>query len=103
MYLQERKKQIQMKLKNTNLREGYVRRILCGPGIFLGVFSVRNQNNMVKVFIINSTTKEVDLTIPPFELGFNLVEHRIPSYVRSFNGVETLEKQKQLGLRLAKV
>ena len=29
---------------------------------------VRNQNGMAKIFIINSTAKEVDLTIPPVEL-----------------------------------
>ena len=94
------KKRIQMKLKNTNLSEYYVRRIHCGPGIFLGQFLVRNQNNIARVFIINSTTKEVDLTIPPVELEECEV---IPPLVRSFKGVENLEKQKQLGLRLAKL
>ena len=59
------KKQIQLKLKNTNLSEGYIRKILCGQGIFLGESLVRNQNNVARVFIINSTAKEVDLTIPP--------------------------------------
>ena len=94
------KKQIQLKLKNTNLSEGYIRKILCGPGIFLGESLVRNQNNVARVFIINSTAKEVDLTIPPVELEECEV---VPSLVRSFKGVENLEKQKQLGLRSAKL
>ena len=94
------KKQIQLKLKNNNLSEGYIRKILCGPGIFLGESLVRNQNNVARVFIINSTAKEVDLTILPVELEeFEVV----PSLVRSFKGVENLEKQKQLGLRSAKL
>ena len=94
------KKQIQLKLKNANLNEGYIRRILCGSRIFHGESLVRNQNGMAKVFIINSTAKEVDLTIPPVELEECEV---IPSLVRSFKGIENLEKQKQLGLRLAKL
>ena len=61
---------------------------------------VCNQNNVARVFIINSTAKKVDLTIPPVELEECDV---VPTSVRSFKGVENLEKQKQLGLRSARL
>lgn len=66
-----------MRLKNPELGEGYICRIETGPGIFIGENSVRVVDQEIKVFAINSTTQDVELTIPFLELEEYVV---MPSY-----------------------
>ena len=62
------KRLVKIQLKNTTLKEGYISRIQCGPGIFAGESLVLNEKGKIKIFIINSTNQQVNLTIPLVEL-----------------------------------
>ena len=65
---------VTLPVKNNNLETGYIRKIQAGPGIFLGEVLVNSQNGFVKVFAINSTSEDTELTLPPVELeDFNFV------------------------------
>ena len=60
---------VTLPVKNNNLETGYIRKIQAGPGIFLGEVLVNSQNGFVKVFAINSTSEDTELTLPPVEIG----------------------------------
>ena len=53
---------------STNLQEGYLNKISVGPGVFIGESLVRPENGMVKLYAINKTLRDIELTIPPVEL-----------------------------------
>ena len=55
-------------LKRTNLREGYISRIDCGPGVYAGECLVSNDKGIARILMINSSNKTLNLTIPPTEL-----------------------------------
>ncbi|KAH0553330.1 hypothetical protein KQX54_001127 [Cotesia glomerata] len=62
------RKSIKIPVKNYNLEEGYIKRIDCGPGIFVGEAVVKPKDGHIKIFAINCTHHPVNLTIPPVEL-----------------------------------
>ena len=48
------KKLVKIQLLNRKLKEGYIRRIQCGPGIFAGESLVFNDEGSATIFFINS-------------------------------------------------
>lgn len=62
------KKLVSIPVNNINQREGYVRRINAGPGIYLGEVLATQRDGVVQIFAINSTTEHVNITVPPVQL-----------------------------------
>ena len=62
------KKLVKIHLINTKLKEAYIRRIQCGPGIFAGESLVYNVEGTAKILFINSNNQQINLTLPPVEL-----------------------------------
>ena len=59
---------VSLPIRNFSVAEGYLRRIDAGPGIFIGESLVSQVDGQAKIFCINTTTRDVELTIPPIEL-----------------------------------
>lgn len=59
---------ITVPIKNKEQKEGYLKRIDAGPGIFLWEALVRPENGVAHVYAVNSTPVHVQLSIPPIEL-----------------------------------
>ena len=67
--LKARTKQlITIPVKNPELKEGYLPLIPTGPGVYLGESLVSVANGRIKVYCINTTTCDVELTVPPVEI-----------------------------------
>ena len=52
----------------NNRKSGYVPRIQAGPGLYAGGCLVANRDGRAPMFIINITTEDVNITIPPIML-----------------------------------
>lgn len=74
------KKLMKIPVKTTNLKEGYIKRINCGPDIFIGECLTLQKNGAVNLFAINSTFDHIHVTIPPVQLDEFETQ---PSLVRS--------------------
>ena len=59
---------VTLPVKRNELVSGYVQRIKAGPGIFLGEALVTPQNGKIKIFAMNATSEDIELTLPPIEL-----------------------------------
>ena len=59
---------VTLPVKRNNLTSGYVQKIKAGPGIFLGEALVTPQDGKVKIFAINATSEDIELTLPSIEL-----------------------------------
>lgn len=81
---------VEIPIIKSNLSEGYIDRIEAGPGIYAGQALVSNVNQRVRLYMINSTNENVELSIPPLQLEECIVA---PSLPRSFKDVETAEKE----------
>ena len=69
IYLPPRTKQlITLPIRKTDLKTGYIKLIQAGPGVYLGNALVTPKNNTVKIFAINATPEQINLTLPPIEL-----------------------------------
>ena len=85
---------------NSNLKEGFLERIDAGNGIFLGNSLVGCENGKIKVFAINSTLRDVELTLPPVEIQeFEVLNPDEPKGKISHN----LEQSSTLNTRLSKI
>ena len=62
------RKLIALPIVTTNLQDGYLRRFNAGTGVFLGESLVRPENGEVKVYAINTTLRDIEITIPPIKL-----------------------------------
>ncbi|KAJ8668758.1 hypothetical protein QAD02_000017 [Eretmocerus hayati] len=78
------KKMINSRVKN-NLRSGYLERINTGTGVYLGEALVSQTDGFVKVYAINSTSDDVNFTIPPVKLQkFELLKHSENKYKQKY-------------------
>ena len=65
---------VTLPIKNNDFKTGFIRKIKAGPGIFLGEALVNPENGFVRVFAINLTSEDTELTLLPIELeDFNIV------------------------------
>lgn len=62
------RKIISVPVENHNVDIGYLARINAGPGIFLGENLVKQENGHVKIYCINTTNRDIQLTLPPVEI-----------------------------------
>ena len=66
---------VSLPIKKTNLKTGYIRRIQAGPGIYIGESLVTPKNELVQLFVVNSNSENIELTLPPVELeDYDLVD-----------------------------
>ena len=56
---------VQVTVQNPARRTGYVSRINAGPVVFIGECLVTNNNKKANLFVINSTTEDLRVIIPP--------------------------------------
>ena len=59
---------ITVPVRNTERREGYIRRLDTQPGVYVGEVLASQENGFVKIFAINTTHDYMTLSIPPVEL-----------------------------------
>ena len=59
---------VEIPLKESNLIEGYIRKIDAGPGIFIGETVVTRNCGTARCFATNCTTSDVQLTLAPVDL-----------------------------------
>ena len=59
---------VTLPVKRNELLSGYVQKIKAGPGLFLGEALVTPQNGKIKIFAMNATSEDIELTLPPIEL-----------------------------------
>ncbi|KAJ8671400.1 hypothetical protein QAD02_002659 [Eretmocerus hayati] len=79
------KKMIKLRVKN-NLKSGYLERINAGTGVYLGEALVSQTDGFVKVYAINSTADNVNLTIPPVKLQeFEFLKSSKNEYKQKYN------------------
>ncbi|KOC58850.1 hypothetical protein WH47_01712 [Habropoda laboriosa] len=76
----------------SKLKTGYVRQIDAGHGIFAGEVLASQRNNLVKLFVINSTFDHVTLTIPAIELESVDVKPPGPRSSKTDNSNKSLNK-----------
>ena len=62
------KKYIKLSIEYTDLKEGYFESIEAGIGVYLGENLVRPTDGHIKVFAINTTHSDIQITIPPIKL-----------------------------------
>ncbi|CAB0043096.1 unnamed protein product [Trichogramma brassicae] len=68
---------VAVKLQPNSASNGYVPRIDAGPGIFTGECLVTNTSNEAKLFFINATVEDVELTMAPVALvAFDTVDKK---------------------------
>ena len=73
------RKYIKLPIENTDLKEGYLESIEAGTGVYLGENLVKCTDGHIKVFAINTTHSDIQITIPPIKLQ----EFEIPKIVES--------------------
>lgn len=59
---------VTLPIKGDNQKSGYLPKIRVGPGIFLGEALVTPENGYIKVFAINTTSENTEITLPPTQL-----------------------------------
>ena len=70
------KKLINIPVIDPLIKNGYIRRIEAGPGVFLGE-SLVSHDGFVKTYAINSNAHDIDLTLGPVELEpFHTIQPR---------------------------
>ena len=57
-----------MPIENADTETGYLPLVTTGIGVFLGENIVRQVDGYAKVYCLNTTTRNVELTIPPLEI-----------------------------------
>ena len=70
----------------NNRKSGYVPRIEAGPGLYAGGCLVTNQDGRAPMFIINITTEDLNITIPPIMLG---------NYDRTITPIRTIQANSE--------
>ena len=69
LILKPRTKQlVTLPVKNTDLSEGYLPLMPTGPGVFLGESLAAVEDGNIHVYCINTSTKNVELSVPPVTL-----------------------------------
>ena len=85
-------------LKSTNLKEGGIPRISCGPGICSGECVTLNDKGVARILMINSMNKNIYLNVPPVEL------EEYDDFPSSFGSLKTAkDKQKEQARRLIEI
>ena len=59
---------IALPVKDSGIKEGYVRRLTTDPGVYIGEALVTQRNGSAKLYAINTTSNQVTVNIPPVEL-----------------------------------
>ena len=59
---------ISVPIENADTETGYLPLVTTGTGVFLGENIVRQVDGYAKVYCLNTTTRNVELTIPPLEI-----------------------------------
>ena len=59
---------ISVPIENADTETGYLPLVTTGIGVFLGENIVRQVDGYAKVYCLNTTTRNVELTIPPLEI-----------------------------------
>ena len=93
------RKLITLHVNNYSPKEGYLRKIDAGTGIFLGENLVKSEKGIVKIFAINSNLHDIKLTIPPVELE----EFETPSLNNKIITCQSVSKKCILAERLPKI
>ena len=71
------KKLITLPVTNSEIK-GYLPIVIFGTEIYLGEVLVKVKENNVTLFCINTTTRKVQLTLPPLKLGeFEIINSNI--------------------------
>ena len=75
---------VSLKVANPEMKEGYLPLIQTGPGVFLGESLVSVKNDQVRAFCINSTTRDVEIVIPPVQIEeFQIIEPAPRTYKKT--------------------
>ncbi|CAB0043459.1 unnamed protein product [Trichogramma brassicae] len=78
---------VAVKLQPNSASNGYVPRIDAGPGIFAGECLVTNASNEAKLFFINATVEDVELTMAPVALvAYDTVDKKAVRIARPVSG-----------------
>ena len=79
VHMNSRTKQlITLPVTNPDIKEGYLPIVNLGPGIYLGEVLVKVKENNVTLFCIITTTRKVQLTLPPLKLEeFEIINSNI--------------------------
>ncbi|CAB0034770.1 unnamed protein product [Trichogramma brassicae] len=81
---------VAVKLQPNSASNGYVPLDDAGPGIFAGECLVRNASNEAKLFFINATVENVELTMAPVALvAFDTVDKKAVRIARLVSGEAT--------------
>ena len=56
---------VKLHVLNSKIKEGYIRRIPAGPGVFLGQCLASNNNGIAEVIAYNCTSVKIKLIMPP--------------------------------------
>ena len=92
---------VQIPIKNTHLNEGYIEKVNAGPGIFMGMSLVKKIGTTAKCYAINTTSEDIELTLPPVDLeDFTVVSPAARS--GAYPPLST-EGQKERATRFAKL
>ena len=63
-------------VKTNSLKTGYLKRIQAGTGVYIGEVLVTPKEGYIKIFSINSTPENIEVTLPPIELEeFDIIDH----------------------------
>lgn len=93
---------VNVPIKTTNLKSGYLSKIDAGPGILLGEALVTKQGKFAKCFAINCNNEDIELSLPPVALQ-NIEDFTIvtPSARTGSHSPHSPEGQKQHASRLS--
>lgn len=58
-------KRVKLHVLNSKIKEGYIRRIPAGPGVFIGECLATNNNGIAEVIAYNCTSAKIKLIMPP--------------------------------------
>lgn len=72
-------------VKNKEKKQGYIRRLETGPGVYVGEALATQENGFVKTFAINTNVKDITLTTPSVELEEFQVRPPAPRSARAMD------------------
>lgn len=93
------KKLIRVPVKNKDREVGYIRRIIAGPGVFMGEVLGRQKEGFVLIYAINTTNNHINLTLPPVKIE----ECEIHPPLERSNNAPELDETQAAADRLAKL
>lgn len=88
------KKVIEIPIKETSPQVGFLPKIDVGPGVFLGEALVNSLSGNARCLVINTTSTDIDITLPPVELEeCDVIEHRPQTGMHPQNSPENLKER----------